>query len=270
MTIPANIKNRIIRAAAFALMSGLIVTQMTAAQAESKTKAQKVERDYDVCLGLLDTAPEDALAYARDWQIEQGPQVFAARHCAALAQSALGWHEEAASTLSGLALAMKDAPKDAQAEIFAQVADAWVLAGNGERARVAIDQALALDPRAQYLMSRANIRAVGDDWDGTVKDTGAVLEKSPNNTDALTLRATALRNMGHPKAALMDASLAVELSPHHLGALLERGRAKAALLDLAGARADWESVVRFANETGHGEDPRAQAAQDFLDASVAE
>jgi tetratricopeptide (TPR) repeat protein len=214
---------------------------------------------------MIERAPDKALAYARDWEVAKGLTAFGAKHCDALALTALGRDAEAAITLSGLALAMKDKPKDAQAAVFAQAADSWLLSGNLERARVAIDQALALHPTTDYLLVRARIRANAKDWEGVRSDTGTLLEKEPSLPEALTLRATALRNLDYKTAALADANRAVENAPHDLSALLERGRIKAAMLDMPGARADWLSVVDYAAKMGRQGDPRAVAAQAFLD-----
>ncbi len=180
--------------------------------------------------------------------------------------SDLGQHEEAAKALSQVALGMSaaSAPPQDQAEVFAQVSDAWFVVGNNERARVAIDQALALHPTARYLMDRANIRAVAKDWAGARDDVSLILSEEPNSADALTLRATASRNLGATASALADANRAVEIAPHNLSALLERGRTKAAAMDVVGARADWQAVVDTAVTMGRADDPRAEAAKVYL------
>ena len=196
--------------------------------------------------------------------------MLAARHCQAVALSSMGRYEESAEALSEVALSMDDAPKEARAEGFAQVADAWMLAGRADRARIAIDQALALDPIAVYLLVRADIRASEKDWEGVRSDASEVLVDQPTSPDALTLRATASRNLGHAQSALADASRAVEVAPHNLSALLERGRVKAALFDMPGARADWQSVIDVARDMGRENDPRAAAADAFLKAGTGE
>lgn len=220
--------------------------------------------DYDTCLDLVAQAPQTGFDYAEKWIQSAGQQTLAARHCQAVALSSMGRYDEAATALSEVALAMEDAPREARGEAFAQVADAWMLAGNAQRARVAIDQALALDPIATYLLVRADIRASQKDWEGVQADASEVLTDLPTSPDALTLRATASRNLGHAQSALADATRAVDIAPHNLSALLERGRTKAALLDMPGARADWQSVIDVARDMGRDKDPRAVAAAAFL------
>ena len=228
----------------------------------------KSDHDYDHCLALVKEDPQAALDYALEWQVSTKQVSLAARHCAALAMSALGRHHNAAILLSEVALAMDNSPevpKEARAEAYAQVADAWMLANDREKALTAIDQALAFDPQSDYLMTRANIHALAKNWNDVRIDTGKILAELPTDAEALTLRATAYRNLGALDAALEDANRALEIAPHNLTALLERGRIKAAKLDMPGARADWQQVLSFAREMGLTNDPRAVAAQEFLD-----
>ncbi|MGV8995731.1 MAG: hypothetical protein ACOH12_02150 [Parvibaculaceae bacterium] len=257
------------------LVPALLLLALSGAQAADKAaekakaaapaaKATSFKGDYDACLALLDKSPQDALDYATKWAGAGGDTRLAAFHCKALALSDLGHHEEAAKALSEVALGMEAAPREDQAQAFAQVADAWFVAGNSKRARVAIDQALALHPTAGYLLDRANIRASEKDWAGAREDTSLLLSEEPTSADALTLRATASRNLGSIASALADANRAVDIAPHNLSSLLERGRSKAAAMDVVGARADWQAVVDMAAKTGRTDDARAQAAQVYL------
>jgi len=242
-----------------------------AAKKEEKVEKTKTnpDHDYDKCLSLIDSDPNDALDYAQAWQASTKEISLAARHCAALAMSALGRFHDSAILLSEVAIAMdnkpNEVPKEARAEAYAQVANAWVLAKDNKKALAAIDQALALDPDADYVMMRANIHALAKDWDAVRIDTGKVLAELPTDADALALRATAYRNLGAPQAALEDTNRAIEIAPHNLTALLERGRTKAALHDMTGARADWQQVVTIAKEMGQEKEAQAVAAQEFLD-----
>lgn len=221
---------------------------------------------YEACVALTDREPVKALAYARDWKAAAGGN--AALHCEALALSALGELDEAAARFQELADAMTDAPAETRAEIYGQAGSAWAVAGNLAKARAAYDAAIELLPGVPELyLGRAQVRALEKDWDGVRKDAGEALAESPSLAAALTLRATALRNLGHPKAALADVERAVSLAPHNLDALLERGRMRAETGNLSGAKADWMTVVRFAKQTGRASDPAAAAAQALLDKS---
>lgn len=219
--------------------------------------------DYERCTALLEEDAARARAYARDWKARDGGD--AALHCEALALSALGEVDEAATALGDLAGRMSGAPAAARAEIYAQAGNAWALAANLAKAEAAFDEAVTLAPAAfPYRLGRARVRALRGNWEGVRIDAGEALAESPSSAEALTLRAAALRNLGYPKAALGDAERAVSITPHNLEALIERGRVRAATGNVPGARADWQDVLRFAKATGRSDDPSAQAARDYL------
>ncbi len=225
--------------------------------------------DYDVCIAMIDKNADKALAYARAWKPHAGEDRLAAIHCEALALSALGRAEEAAARFEDVATGLSTAPNDAQADAFTQAANAWLIAGDMTKAKAAMDNAVTLQRTPEHLMDRAQMRALARDWDGVRSDTGEVLAELPSDADALALPAAALDALGYPKAALADGERAVSIAPHNLDALLARGRARAVLGNVAGARADWQDVIRFAKATGRDDDPAAQAAKDYLKTSGA-
>lgn len=227
------------------------------------TPALAGEPDYESCLALIDQNAGKALAYARDWKAHDGGD--AALHCEALAQFALGHADEAAGLLSDLAGRMSAAPAEARAEVAAQAGNAYALAANPEKAEAAFGEAIGLMPaEPAYRLGRARVRALERKWEGVRSDAGEALAENPSSVEALTLRATALRNLGYPKAALADAERAVSIAPHDLDALLERGRVRAESGNVAGARADWEDLIRFAKTMNRGDDPSVAAAQELL------
>ncbi|HUD51569.1 hypothetical protein [Parvibaculum sp.] len=234
------------------------------AATEAPAAKPSTPHDYETCIGLTDREAAKALDYARAWKSLGGGQ--AALHCEALALSSLGEADEAAARFQELADGMNAAPDETRAEVYAQAGTAWAVAGNLGKARAAYDEAIKRAPQEPALyLGRARVRALAKDWDGVRADAGEALAESPTLVDALTLRATALRNLGYPKAALADAERAAALAPHNLDALLERGRMRAATGNVAGARADWQDVVRFAKEMNRADDPAAAAAQGLLD-----
>lgn len=221
-------------------------------------------QDYESCIALTDREPGKALGYARAWKSLGGGEP--ALHCEALALSALGRDDEAAAMFQELAEGMNGAPDETRAEVYAQAGSAWAVAGNLARARGAYDEAIKLAPlEPSFFVGRARIRSLEKDWEGARADAGEALAESPTLVEALTLRATALRNLGYPKAALADAERAAALAPHNLDALLERGRMRAATGNVAGARADWQDVIRVAKQMNRADDPAAAAAQGLLD-----
>lgn len=225
--------------------------------------AEAAEPSYEDCTALIEANAAKALAYARDWTAHGGGA--AALHCEALALSALGEADEAAAAFSHLAEGMTGAPAAARAEVHAQAGNAWALAANLTKAEEALGEAIALAPsEPSYRIGRARVRALAGQWEGVRADASEALAESPSSVEALTLRALALRNLGYPKAAVADAERAVSIAPHNLEALLERGRVRAETGNVAGARADWQDVIRFARETGRSSDPSAQAAAAYL------
>ncbi|HEX7776106.1 MAG TPA: hypothetical protein VF449_06220 [Parvibaculum sp.] len=244
-----------------ALTLGFILIPFAAFAADA---APAEPGDYDVCVSMIDKAADKALAYAKAWEPHAGQDKLAALHCEALALSALGRDVDAANLFDEVAAALSAAPNDAQADAYTQAANAWLIAGDMTKARAAMDNAVTLQRTPAHLMDRAQVRALAKDWDGVRSDTGEVLAELPSDADALALRSTALSELGYPKAALADGERAASIAPHNLDALLARGRARAAMGNVAGARTDWQDVIRFAKATGRADDPAAQAAQDYL------
>jgi tetratricopeptide (TPR) repeat protein len=221
--------------------------------------------NYDNCIMLVQSNAKKALSYAQAWKLQaNSSDMVAAIHCSALALSVLGHNAESATALSQVAISMDLSPRVVRADVYAQAADAWILASDLARAHTAINQALTLDPRVNYLIKRANIYALEKDWDRVRIDASEVLSELPTSVDALILRATALRNLGYPKAALVDAEHAIASAPHDLSALLERGYIKAINGDIVGGCNDWRDVIHFAKEIGHSDDPSAEAARYYL------
>jgi tetratricopeptide (TPR) repeat protein len=227
------------------------------------TAGAQAQNAYESCTALIGKDPARALDQALEWKRNGGGA--GALHCEALALLALGRDREAAGRFSETAAQMDGAPEEDRARVYAQAGDAWLLAGDPAAARAAYDEAVTRQPHEpDYLIGRARVRALGGDWAGVRADAGEALAEIPTSAEALTLRAGALRNLGHMKAALDDAERAVSLAPHNREALLERGLIRAASGNVAGARADWQDVIRYAKETGRADDAAAQAARDYL------
>lgn len=230
------------------------------AQTDAATAAAD---SYDDCVALIDSDPARALDYAQ--QMEKQTGGIAAIHCKGLALAAIGRHEEAGEVLYDLAERIPFADGTARAEVYAQAADDFMQSDNHDMTRLAIDGAIEQDPaESDYRLTRARLRALDKDWTGVRDDLSEALAENPNLVSALTLRATANRLLGYPKAAIVDADHAVEFSPHNLDALLERGRVRSALGNIAGARTDWEDLVRYAQKTGRSSDPAVDLAKSYL------
>lgn len=234
-------------------------------------RAQGVDLDrvarYRDCLKLVHIDADRAFDEAQAWRSNGGGP--AARHCEALALVELRLYGEAAVRLGDLADAPGAGGPDDRADLLAQAGNAWLLAGSGENAAVALSAALKLRPGdVDLLIDRARAHAAADDFAAADADLSQALALRPDMTDVLVLRAGARRAQGVLDAAMVDISRALVLAPDEPFALVERGAIRLALNDEAGARADWVSVARIVGEVDadHPDAPALQDAQRGLEA----
>lgn len=219
--------------------------------------------EYANCTAQITKDPAKALKAARNWEKAGGG--LGAEHCEALALSALGKHKEAGKILFALGDKMQDAPVEDSAAIYAQAGESFTLARDASAARRAFDYALARMPsEPDYFLGRARVSILEREWRLARNDLNETLAEQPNSVEALTLRAMASRMLGVSRMAEIDANRALTLAPHDLPALLERGRVRASLGNVAGARADWSDVVRFAKMTGQKDSLLAKEAERLL------
>ncbi len=196
------------------------------------------------CFALLREDPEGARDHAARWADAGGGE--GARHCAALALLELDEPARAAALLESLA---RESRADAapRAAVFAQAAQAWLIAGDAARAVAATGAALALRPAdAELLLDRAAALGLLGRYAEAVADLDRALAIEPGWADALVLRAGALRHLDRHEAARRDIERALALSPGHVEALLERGILRQLAGDTEGARMDWERAVELA------------------------
>lgn len=203
--------------------------------------------EYDTCLTLLRTEPEDALAMAEAWEQHGGGE--GARHCTALAQLALGEPERAAGRLERLASESK-AGNAARAAVYAQAVQAWTMANQPGRAYAASTLALTLSPEdPALLVDRALAAASLGRYGEALLDLNHALKLEPGRPDTLVFRAAALRHLDRQSDAMDDVESALARDPENPEALLERGILKQLKGDTAGARRDWQRTVRVAPDS---------------------
>jgi len=241
-----------------ALVLALILPALAPAGA---VRAERVDhaQQYKACIALTYRAPWEAYEAAQSWQAVGGGA--AAQHCAALALLQAEQYERAATLLESLAARLPPESRPSPADLLAQAANVWLLAGSPEQARQAIDLALLGEPdNPALLVDRARALAELKDYAGALADLDRALALAPADGDAAAFRAAALRHLGRLEEALAAAEHAVRLAPGNPSARLERGLVRAALGDGAGARADW---LRVASE--HAGTPAGDAAQAYLE-----
>lgn len=200
--------------------------------------------EMERCIALLRTDPEGARAFAVTWQAD-GPEE-GAQHCDALAMLALGEPIRAAERLEVLASTSR-AGNAARAAVFAQAAQAWLLAGDASRGYGAATLALTLTPDdADLLIDRAIALGSLGRYGESVMDLDRALRLDPTRVEALVFRAAAWRHMDRAEPARRDIERALALAPDNAEALLERGILRQLAGDSEGARMDWERAVELA------------------------
>jgi Flp pilus assembly protein TadD len=202
---------------------------------------------FERCTGLLRLDPQGALTYAERWANEGGGE--GARHCQALAMLGLGEPDQAAQRLETLA-GQSRAANPARAALFAQATQAWLLAGEANRAFGAATMALTLAPEdPDLLIDRAVVLGGMSRYGEAIEDLDRALTLDPTRAEALVFRAAAHRHRDERVLAARDIDLALSLQANNAEALLERGIIRQLQGDAAGARADWEATIRLAPAT---------------------
>src|SRR3546814_2683037 len=143
-------------------------------------------------MDLAETAPDEALEAAETWGDLGGSDP--ARHCAAVALMRLGHFEAAGQELETLAASLEADYAYLQISLLIQAAQAWLAAGNVERAYAVQSTALARQPNdIELLVDRAMTAASVGDYADAVDDLGRALSHAPHRADILVLRASAHR-----------------------------------------------------------------------------
>lgn len=223
-------------------------------------QAQDSWESHSACLDQAVVDPEIAYEDAKIWERNGGGVL--ARHCWAVAAIGMGEYEEAAVTLEALAALGNDAAPLEPASLYAQAAQAWILAGSLDDAAIALDTSLSLRADdVETMIDRANVAALQGDYWRAVDELNWAEDLAPDRADVYLLRGTAYRFLESYDLALVDLDRAIELDGSNPSAFLERGNIKRLLEDKDGARADWLKVLSLEEE---GQD--ADAARANLEA----
>jgi tetratricopeptide (TPR) repeat protein len=219
---------------------------------------------YERCLTLAKTNARDAASAAETWHGAGGGA--AALHCEALALTALHRYGEAATKLDQAAVIAPGGEHDLRIALYDQAGNAWLLAGNPEKAEASLNIAVTLSPRDEdILFDRARARAARKDWSGAESDLTKLLALDGDRADAWVLRASARHAEGRRAEASADVAHALAVYPDYPEALVERGTMKLEAGDAAGARADWQTAIHAAPNG----DAASAARQHLADMTVA-
>ena len=203
--------------------------------------------DYERCLAMLPLDPAGANAFADAWEATGGGD--GAVHCHAAAQIALGYTEAGAEMLEKLARSSK-APALARAFVYGQATQAWLIAGEADRAYGTATLALAMVPDdPDLLIDRSIAAATMERYMDAIDDLNLSLDRDPKRTDALVFRAAAWRHEGQLGLARDDVERALAIDPDYPEAILERGILLQRRGDLEGARTEWLRVLALAPDT---------------------
>ena len=201
------------------------------------------QEQYQACMVLVERSPTGALDSAVEWERQGGGD--AARHCKPLAMIRTGDVEGGALELEGVAEALPQVKAPLAAQLFAQAGQAWIRAGNPQRALYAQNQGLKLDPTyVDLLVDRALTFGSSGMYFEALDDLNAAIDLAPDQPDIYAMRAAAYRQLENPDLAMDNVEQALKLSPSHPGALLERGYLRRDSGDPAGARSDWLTVIQ--------------------------
>lgn len=238
----------------------LVVAVAAAAAASAQgTAPGAASRTYQSCMVEARQAPGAGLATAKAWQARGGGAP--ARHCAAVAMIGLGRYADAAGELQKLADDRKDrrAPT-LRVDLLGQAANAWLIAGQPDMARRALDRALALRPDdVDLLIDRGVVlTSLKKYWDA-LGDLNRALVLAPRRPQALVFRAAAHRAVDALEPAENDINEALRLTPQNPDALLELGLILNRKGDKKGARAAWRELLDVAPNA-----PTAKIARRYL------
>jgi len=231
---------------------------------------------YDICLDMAERTPDRAINEALIWQNEQGG--IPARHCEALGLFYLKEYREAAARLEKIAEDMRigrgmptrrgtrqTATASMLADMYAQAANAWLLADEIAAAETAIDIAMSLSVNGssqelELLIDRARIAAADEDFALALKDLQTVQNRDPGRKNILVLIAAAARGSGQLVLAEQALNEYQSLFPNDIDGHLERGNLHDVLGNLSAARISWRKVLEL-SEMG----PSADAARANLE-----
>ena len=209
-------------------------------------------QEYEACMTLARDDPEEVFETALAWEALGGAE--AARHCAAVALIGLGHHAEAAARLEALADDLRRSRPDLIVGVLAQAGQAWLLAGETERAYAVQTAALELEPgNVELLVDRGVTLATAENYRAALDDLSAAANLASDRPDILVYRASAQRYLGALPRAMADVEWALALQPDNPDGLLERGNLRRLQGDAAGARADWLRVLDLAAASPAGD-----------------
>ena len=222
------------------------------------------EQRYRACVALATSDPKSAEAEADRFRIAGGGAL--ARQCQGMAFTQEARWSDAAAAFEAAARDA-DAAKDRQAARFwAQAGNAWLAAGDTDKAQTALTTAITagtLDDfgRGEALLDRARAQVAAGRLPSARGDIDGALEAVPKDPLVWLLSATLARRMNDLPRAQTDIAQAVKLASDDAAVQLEAGNVAALSGDSGGARTAWQAAARLAPGTAIADNARAALAQ---------
>jgi len=202
-------------------------------------------REHDKCVADAERDPQAGLARAKQWSSQGGG--FDADHCAAMALFGMKRYAEAAAAFDRLANGAAPASAGDRARLFDQGGQAWLVADQPTQAKRDFDAAIANAPTDSDLyIDRAEALAATQKFWDAIDDLNHASELAPQKAEIYAYRAAAYRAVDSLDLAREDVERNLKLAPDNPIGLLERGNIRRIAGDVAGAKQDWQDVVRRA------------------------
>jgi len=240
----------------------LAALQPPAAAADAPQSANDRLR---ACMALVHSNPEQAAAEARGWLDEQGAPRLLARRCLGLAFAEQGQWAAAATVYELAAQEAETANDPGRAGFRAQAGNAWLAAGEAQRALQALDGALTtpgLDPaqRGQALLDRARAQVALGQADRARADIDRALQLVPGESLGWYLSAALARRSNDLARAATDIARARQLSPSDPDILLLAGTILGQAGNMNEAYSLYRRVVELAPDSEAGREAAASLA----------
>jgi tetratricopeptide (TPR) repeat protein len=217
------------------------------------------------CIALVRTAPQQAASEAQAWVEEQGGSRLMARRCLGLAYVAQEQWAAAATVYEQAAQEADGANDPGRAGFRAQAGNAWLAAGEPQRALQALDGALTtpgLDQaqRGQALLDRARGQVALGRADRARADIDSALQLVPREGFGWYLSAALARRSGDLARAASDIARARTLSPEDPDILLLAGTILGQAGNMNEAYTLYRRVVELAPNSEAGRQAAASLA----------
>ena len=218
------------------------------------------------CLALVRSAPQQAATEAQAWvEEERGAGRLPGRRCLGLAFAAQAQWAAAATVYEQAAQEAEAANDPGRAGLRAQAGNAWLAAGEAQRALQALDAALTTQglvpaQRGQALLDRARAQVAAGHADRARADIDSALQLVPNEGFAWYLSAALARRSNDLIRAATDIARARQLSPDDPDILLLAGTIIGQAGNMNEAYMLYRRVVELAPESEAGRQAAASLA----------